>query len=199
MWDVGEPDLTLLEEHAWIYPVVRHDGERVCLTDPMLANMRVRKSWWDIERSYGTNMWKWGYSKLPRQIGITAELVREVDMPIFGRIRSLFDDLDGVGYHSVPSEQNPNCTAIWMKDVWAGEPFSDYQIVGGTTDVKRVDSSGYWLHGYARQRTLILCNSSTAAVTRECTPESHAWLPVPADWDSRVGTARMVFQLDSAS
>lgn len=112
MWDVGEPDLTLLEEHAWIYPAVRHGGEREILTDPMLANMWVRKSWWDIERSYGTNMWKWGYSKLPRQIGITAELVREVDTPIFGRIRSLFDDLDGVGYHSVPSERNPNCTAI---------------------------------------------------------------------------------------
>lgn len=65
---------------------MRHGGEREILTDPMLANMWVRKSWWDIERSYGTNMWKWGYSKLPRQIGITAELVREVDTPIFGRV-----------------------------------------------------------------------------------------------------------------
>ena len=80
-------------------------------------------------------MWKWGYSKLPRQIDVTAELVREVDTPIFGRIRSLFDDLDGDGYYSLPPEQNPNCTAIWMNDVRAGEPCSDYQIVGDTIDV----------------------------------------------------------------
>lgn len=172
---------------------------RESLTDPMLATMWVGESWWDTERSYGTHMWKWGYSKLPRQIDVTAELVREVDTPIFGRIRSLLDDLDRDGYYSLPPEQNPNCTAIWMKDVRAGEPCSDYQIVGDTTDVKWVDSSGYRLHGYARQGTSILRNSSTAAVTREFTPESHAWLPVPADWDSRVGTARMVFQLDSAS
>ncbi|KAK3177040.1 hypothetical protein OEA41_008366 [Lepraria neglecta] len=168
MWDAGEPDLTLLEEHAWMYPMVRHGGGRESLTDPMLATMWIGKSWWDIERSYGT-------------------------------IRSLFDDLDGDGYYSVPPEQNPNCTATWTKEVRAGEPFSDYQIVRDTTDVRWVDSSGYRLHGYARQGTSILRNSSTAAVTREFTPESHAWLPVPADWDPRVGTARMVFQLDSAS
>ena len=70
-----------------------------------------------------------------RQIDVTAELVREVDTPIFRTIRSLFDDLDGDGYYSLPPEQNPNCTAIWMKDVRVGEPCSDYQILGDTIDV----------------------------------------------------------------
>ena len=198
MWDAGEPDLTLLEEHAWMYPMERFAGERESLTDPMLATMWIGKSWYDIDRSYGVHIWKWGYSKLPRQINVTAELVREVDTPIFCRIRSLFDNLDNDGYNSIPAEQNPNCSTIWMEDVGAGEPFSDYQFVSDTTDVKWVDSSGHRLHGYARQGTSISRNSSTGAITRSFTPDSHAWLPVPADWDSRVGTARMIFQLDSA-
>lgn len=97
MWDAGEPDLTLLEEHAWMYPVVRHPGERESLTDPMLATMWVGKSWWDIERSYGTHMWKWGYSKLPRQIDITAELVRDVDTPIFCKLEAFSMIWTGTG------------------------------------------------------------------------------------------------------
>lgn len=84
-----------------------------------------------------------------------------------------------------------------MRDIHAKEPFSDYQIVEDTTGVKWVDSSGYRLHGYARQGTQIVRNSSTRAIVREFRQDSHAWLPVPADWDARVGTARMIFQLDS--
>ena len=70
--------------------------------------------------------------------------------------------------------------------------FADYHFRDDTSDVKWVDTSGHRNHGWAFNMSINA--TETIAPKRRITQGSHAFLPVPADWDSRVGTARMTFQ-----
>ena len=111
-------------------------------------------------------------------------------------MRKVFDNVDGDGYHSTPIDRNPNCTSIWMKDLKIDNHnlFSDYQMRSDTEAAKWVDSSGNRLHGFAQTGTSI--NGTGESPAREFTANSQAWLPVPSDWDARVGTAGMTLLLD---
>ena len=193
MWDAGEPELTMLHDRAWVYPQLRSDDE--LKTDrPALSLMWVGKSWHDIGNNYGSHLWKWADGS--RKIEVNPDIVRTIDTPIFCKMRKLFDNIDGDGYYSTPPERNLNCTSAWMKDLKTTnfKLFSDYQMRSDTEDAKWVDSSGNRLHGFAQIGTSI--NHNGTSINRKFTANSQAWLPVPSDWDARVGTARMTFQLD---
>ena len=200
MWKKGEPDLTLLGLHTFMYPMQHHHDE--LRSFPYLAHMWLGKSWHDIDQSYGVHMWKWGmWNHWSNEVIIDPETVRLIDTPIFCRMRKLFNNVDDDGYYSIPIEQNPNCTVTWTKDlpVKNHRLFSDYQMLSDTADVKWVDSSGNNLHGFAPSGTSIQRCLNPPSFIREFDQNSFAWLPVPSDWDARVGTVRMIIQLASSA
>lgn len=51
MFPAGEPDLSLLDDHAWMYPKRYSEADKVAL--PHLSQMWIGKSWHDIEYSHG--------------------------------------------------------------------------------------------------------------------------------------------------
>ena len=192
----GEPDLTLLDDHAWMYPK-RHGGADDT-SHPHLSQMWTGKSWHDIDHSYGVHFWKWlTYAK--DLIHMTPDMARNIDTPLFCRLRKLFDNVDGDGYFSIPWAENPNCTFSWVKDLDANRHrlFADYRMDQDTMDMKWVDSSGHSNHGWAGHGTaLVRTNKTTEVARRRFGKDDHAWLPVPVDWDARVGTARVALQVN---
>lgn len=197
MWNDGEPDLTILDNHAWMYPMLADNRE--LRTDPHLATMWLGKSWFDIDDSYGIHMWKFDAGHIPRQVVVSPEVVRVIDTPLFCRMRRLFDDVDGDGFHSTSFNKNPNCTVTSVNDLKERRHrlFADYRMSSDDLDIKWVDSSGNNLHGFAPEGTLLSRNHTSGSVFRKIDSRSHAWLPVPSDWDSRAGTIRMILRLVS--
>ena len=196
MFLAGEPDLTLLDDHAWMYP--KRLGEADDIAHPHLSQMWTGKSFHDIENSHGVHFWKWlTYAR--DLVHLTPQMARNIDTPLFCRLRKLFDNVDGDGYLSTPWEQNPNCTVSWAKDLKENKHrlFADYRIDQDTMDMKWVDSSGYNNHGWAGHGTeIVRTNNANEVARRKFGKGDHVWLPVPVDWDSRVGTARLAFQLE---
>lgn len=195
MFLAGEPDLTLLDDHAWMYP--KRHGKADNIAHPHLSQMWTGKSWHDIDYSHGVHFWKWlTYAK--DLVHMTPDMARNIDTPLFCRLRSLFDNVDDDGYFSIPWKDNPNCTVSWVKDLDEDTHrlFADYRMDQDTMNMKWVDSSGHSNHGWAGHGTnIVRTDNGTEIVNRRFRKGDHAWLPVPADWDSRVGTARMTFQL----
>lgn len=195
MFLAGESDLTLLDDHAWMYP--KRHGKADDIAHPHLSQMWTGKSWHDIDYSHGVHFWKW-LSHAEDLVHLTPEMARSIDTPLFCRLRKLFDNIDGDGYSSIPWEKNPNCTISWVKGLneKTSRLFADYRMNQDTMDMKWVDSSGHRNHGWAAQGTKIVRNDKGKEVARRRFDKGdHAWLSVPADWDARVGTARMSFQL----
>lgn len=202
MYYAGDPDLTLLHSSAWLYPEdhLREHGSWDS-RQPYLTKMWTGKSWHDIDRSYGLTFWAFeaeGGSKRPFGVDLSPDVVRNIDTPLFCRMRKLFDNADGDGYLSTPWEKDPNCTVSWMKDLEEDTHrlFAEYHFRDDTSDMKWVDTSGHRNHGWAFNTTINA--TDTKAVKRRIASGSHAFLPVPADWDSRVGTVRMAFQPDTS-
>ena len=195
MFLAGEPDLTLLDDHAWMYP--KRHSKADDKAHPHLSQMWTGKSWHDIDYSYGVHFWKWlTYAK--DLVHMTPNMVRHIDTPLFCRLRKLFDNVDGDGYLSKPWEENPNCTVSWVKDLDEKTHglFADYRMDQDTMDMKWVDSSGHRNHGWAGQGTeIVRTDDGNEVARRRFDKGDHAWFSVPADWDARVGTARMTFQL----
>lgn len=205
MYDAGEPDLQLLDDKAWMYPMPIRLDDLDARTDPNLATAWLGKSWFDIDESYGLHFWKWkrGFSGKPFPLEITPEAVRTIDTPLFCRMRKLFDNIDGDEYFSVPWEEDSNCAVSWTMDLREDDYrlFADWNMRQDDLGIKWVDKSGHRNHGWAFGTALTPSKSDTNGreATRYFNSLSHAWLPVPADWDTRVGTARMKFQLDSST
>ena len=189
MYTDMDPDLTVLDGHAWFYPLSsQKDG------DTSLKMLWFGKSWHDADKSYGTHFWHPtnNFAKL-----ITPKTIQTIDTPLFCNIRKIFDNLDDDGYYSTPPEDNANCSATWTSDLKVGNHrmFSDYKMSTDDLDNKWVDSSGFNNHGWAPKGTLLQQNSTSAF--RNITANSYAVLPVPVDWDSRVWSVRMTFLMDT--
>lgn len=202
MYYAGDPDLTLLHPSTWLYPEDHLREHRTWDTrQPYLTQMWIGKSWHDIDRSYGLHLWGFfgeGGTKRPFGVHLSPDMVRNIDTPLFCRMRKMFDNVDGDGFFSTPWPKNPNCTVSWVKDLKenAYRLFADYHFRDDTSDMKWVDSSGHRNHGWAFNMTINA--TETKAPKRRITQGSHAFLPVPADWDSRVGTVRMTFQPENS-
>ena len=202
MYYAGDPDLTLLQPVAWLYPEDHLREHRTWDTkQPYLTQMWIGKSWHDIDRSYGLHFWGFfaeGGTKRPFGVELSPDMVRNIDTPLFCRMRKLFDNTDGDGYFSTPWEKNPNCTVSWVKDLKNNTHrlFADYHFRDDTSDMKWVHTSGHRNHGWAFNMSTNA--TETNGPKRRITQGSHAFLPVPADWDSRVGTVRMAFQPESS-
>ena len=197
MADGGDPDLTIVgyRHRSWMYPM---SGGRDVGPDPHLATMWLGKSWYDINKSFGVHLWKFDGGRLPRPIVVTPDSARNIDTPLFCKLRRAFDDLDRDGYRSVPWEEDPNCWPSFVKDLKEDQwrLFGDWRMHTDENNIKWVDSSGYRNHGFALAGTNTTKDPDTGVISRRFHGGDHAWLPVPADWDSRVGTVRMVFSLD---
>ena len=197
MADRGDPDLTTLDyrHRSWMYPMP--SGGDVG-RDPHLATMWLGKSWHDINESSGVHLWKFDGGRLDRPVVVTPESARNVDTPLFCKLRPAFDNFDGDRYQSIPYDEDPNCWPSWVKDLrqedW--KMFGDWRIHTDENNIKWVDSSGHKNHGFALVGTNLTTDPDTGIVSRRFDEGSHAWLPVPADWDSRVGTVNLVFSLD---
>lgn len=182
---LGDRDLTVLDNHAWFYPLY---GEG-------MNTLWLGKSWWDIGRNYGVHLWHWKNVSIPDLL--SKDVVREIDTPFFCAIRNLFDDFDGDGYISTPMAENANCSTVWMGGVATNSQglFASYDFSTDTTNTKWVDSSGNHLHGWAPNGTVITHHSNKSTV-RYFSAGSYAVLPVPADYDARVGTISMRINFD---
>lgn len=190
-WDLAknnDPDVTVLSADTWFHPITTEPD-----LDSSLTKMWFGKSWDNIDKSYGTHVWHWVGSL---KSSITPEAVRSIDTPLFCRLRKLFDNLEGDGYYSIPSDKNLNCSIIQIGDLSQKDLglFSDYRVTLHDTDIKWVDSSGFNNHGWAPSGTPVAHDGS--GVFRNITTGSYAVLPVPAGWDSRMWTARVGFRID---
>ena len=198
MYYAGDPDLSLLHPSSWMYPKDHLREHRSWdPQQPYLTQMWVGKSWHDIDRSYGLHFWGFfaeGGTKRPFGVKLSPDMVRNIDTPLFCRMRKLFDNVDGDGYISTPWKKNPNCTVSWAEDLREDNHklFADYHFRDETSDMEWVDTSGHRNHAWAFNMSINA--TGTNAAKRRITQGSHAFLPVPADWDSRVGTVRMSFQ-----
>lgn len=196
MYDAGDPDLQLIDDKTWMYPMPKDYFD--ARTDPNLATIFLGKSWFDIDESYGLHFWKWRRSF--DGLGITPEMVRNIDTPLFCRLRKLFDNIDDDDYFSVPWEEDPNCAITWTRNLREEDHrlFADWSMEQDDLDIKWVDRSGYRNHGWAFGTALVPSTSDTYGkeASRAFDSHSHAWLPVPPDWDTRVGTVQMKFQLN---
>ena len=186
-----DPDLTVLNTKSWFYPLsAEEDG------DATLKALWYGKSWHDIDESYGTHFWH-PLQDFARTI--KPSTIQTVDTPLFCRTRQLFDNLDNDGYFAKPPETNPNCSITWMKDLKQEDHriFSDYRMITDHTDMKMIDSSGFYHHGWATEDMSLQTSSPSGQIVRKMSPKSFAVLPVPADWDARLWSARMTFELDT--
>ena len=129
---------------------------------------------------------------------MTPHVARTVDTPIFCAMRKLFDNVGNDSYYAMEMMHNPNCTSVWMRDLVDRDdiPFSAYEMQQDTEDIKWVDSSGNHLHGWAPIGTTLQTLPETDKICRRFDAKSFANLPVPVDYDARVGTISMKFQLD---
>ena len=75
--------------------------------------------------------------------------------------------------------------------------FSDYRIDTDDTDMKLVDSSGFHHHGWAVNGMNIHHVGDSGELVRKISKGSFAVLPVPANWDARLWSARMIFEPDT--
>ena len=64
-------------------------------------------------------------------------------------------------------------------------------------DRKWVDSSGFHNHGWAPKGTLLKSKNASGFMYRAIIADSYAVLPVPADWDCRVWSVRMMVEVDT--
>lgn len=188
MYHAGLPDFTLLDSSAWLYPE-DHLRERSSwdVRQPYLTKMWTGKSWHDIDRSYGVHFWAFqveGGSKQPFGVDLSPHMVRNIDTPLFCRMRKLFDNVDGDGYFSTPWGKISELYCF----VGAGFEGDDPQTI--------CELSFQGRHLGAQFNTSINATETTV-VKRRIAPGSQTFLPVPADWDSRVSTVRMTFQPDN--
>ena len=188
-----DPDLTVLDGHTWFYPLSAEKNG-----DATLKMLWFGKTWHEIGKSYGTHFWhpKDDFASL-----ITPKVIKRIDTPLFCGLRKLFDNLDDDGYYSTPPERNPNCSTTWTSSLKedAHRMFSDYRMSSDDLDIQWVDSSGFNNHGWAPQGMPLQRNETSGLAVRNITDGSYAVLPVPADWDTRVWTARMTFQMETTS
>ena len=190
MWREQDPDLTVLDGHAWFYPLsAEKDG------DATLKQLWFGKSWWDVEKSYGTHFWH-PTAKFAELV--TPKVVRTIDTPLFCATRKLFDDVDGDGYFAKDPKEDPNCAVTWARDLEEENHrmFADYQMATDEEDIKWMDSSGFNHHGWAPAGTERTYNETTGTVSRTISEGSYAVLPVPVDFDARVWSARIKFETD---
>jgi hypothetical protein len=186
----GEPDLTVLDDHAWFYPIWGQG-------DNPLKTMWLGKSWYDIGRGYGVHFWHWETAHDP--LVLSPEVVRQIDTPLFCHLRKLFDNLDGDGYYSTPPDDDPNCSVAWTSNITNTRAmFSDYRIASDTANAKWVDSSGYHHHGWAPSGTCLDGNATNQTQARHFDKGSYSVLPVPVDWDTRVGSAAFRLKVDAS-
>jgi len=129
---------------------------------------------------------------------IRPQTIKMVDTPLFCQIRKLFDNLDEDGYYSEPPETNANCSITWTKDLKEKDHriFSDYRITTDVHELRMIDSSGFNNHGWAPKGMPLLKADRSAVISRTISAKSYAVFPVPVDWDARVWTVRMTFQMD---
>ncbi|KAI9830359.1 MAG: hypothetical protein M1819_005740 [Sarea resinae] len=190
MYKARDPDLTVLDDHAWFYPIWGQGDEP-------LKTMWVGKSWSDIDKNYGVHFWHW--ETAPSDVlTIDPWTTREIDTPLFCKMRYLFDDLDGDGYKSVPDGLDANCSAIHTTDLrpHAQGLISHYDFSSDSSNIKWVDSSGNRLHGWSPSGTALFQSTTDGSVARNMTAGSYAVLPVPLDWDTRSGSVRLTFKLE---
>jgi len=188
-----DPDLTVLDGYSWFYSLsAEMEG------DAPLKTLWFGKSWHDVNRSYGTHFW---HPTETFGAAIKPSTIQTIDTPLFCHTRKLFDNLDNDSYYAEPPETNPNCSITWTKDLKKEDHriFSDYQITTDTIDTKLLDSSGFHNHGWAPNGLLLHQSSSPPGPVRGLSPKSYAVLPVPADWDARLWTARLTFELDNST
>ena len=191
MWREKDPDLTVLGKHAWFYPLsTEKDG------DATLKQLWLGKSWHDIGLSYGTHFWH-PADELAKLI--TPKVIRTIDTPLFCAVRKLFDNLDDDGYYAVDPATNANCSVTWVNELKKEDKrmFSDYQMSTDSVNMKWVDSSNHNNHGWAPRGMALISNETSQMSFRNVTAGSYAVLPVPADWDSRVWSARISFTIDT--
>ena len=186
-----DPDLTVLGGHTWFYPLASDlDG------DTTLKTLWLGKTWYDIDLSYGTHVWHWSANI---RESITPEVVRNIDTPLFCRLRKLFDDLDGDGYRAADVEKDSGCKIMTIPDLDLENHrlFADYRIHGDKLDMKLVDSSGFSLHAWAPNGTAI--QRERRNTYRKISQSSYFVMPVPTGWDARVWTVRVKLQMDRHS
>ncbi len=157
--------------------------------------MWLGKSWWDIEVNYGVHLWHWDAMPVPRLF--SKDVVREIDTSFFCAIRKLFDDFGGDGYISTPVKEDRNCLVVWMETLvpHAQGLLASYDFSEDSSDAKWVDTSGNHLHGWAPNGTAII-HQPDESVERHFSAGSYAVLPVPADYDARVGTIHIGIRFD---
>jgi hypothetical protein len=191
MYLIGDPDITVLDDHAWFWPTwdVKNLG---------LMSMWLGKSWWDIDRSYGVHFMHWQRDVRAWYLSLEPDEVRIIDTPLFCKIRHLFDNVNGDGYVATPPELNSNCSLTWMNSTTPHDNglFSQYDFAVDSDDRKWVDTSGNNLHGWAPNGTALTREVDNRHVTRRFDEGSYAALPVPTDWDARVGSIHLGFKLD---
>jgi len=181
----------VLDGHAWFYPLsAERDG------DATLKQLWFGKSWHDVEKSYGTHLWHptADFAKL-----ITPSTIQTIDTPLFCNVRKLFDNLDDDGYYAEDPSKNANCSITWTKDLKKQHyrMFSDYKISTDDVDIKWIDSSGFNNRAWAPTGMKMIFNETSGMSYRNISAQSYAVLPVPVDWDSRVWSARMNFEIDT--
>ncbi|KAI9755574.1 MAG: hypothetical protein M4579_004222 [Chaenotheca gracillima] len=187
----GAKNLTVLDPHAWFYPLIEpHDYG--------LMTMWLGKSWWDVDQNYGVHFWPWLTS--PQRLEFDPHTIRLIDTPLFCSIRHLFDNLDGDGYYSIPADQDPNCSIPWMRKLHKKPHglFADYQAGSLEDSEKWIDNSGNHLHGWALNGTSLHYDPAENSIVRNFTQGSNAVLALPVDWDARVGSISLKFKLDLA-
>ena len=189
----NDPDATVLASHpnGWFYPEWRHRSAAW-----------FGKWYWHIEQQYGQHMW---HIRMDNETMLDPHTARTIDTSFFCAIRTLFDNIHDDGYYAMQATQNQNCTSTFMEDL-VGEtdaPFAAYETDYDMEDMKWVDTSGNHLHGWAPRGTEIqdlvednLAINSTVPTCRQFEADSFVNFPVPIDWDARVGTVSMRFQLD---
>lgn len=183
MYALGESDLTVLDSHTWFYPMWGDSSHG-------MYTLWLGKSWWDIDVNYGVHLWHWGDTPIPKLF--SKDVVREIDTPFFCTVRKLFDDFGGDGYISTPVQHDANCSTVWMNGL-AKNPhgiFASYDFSTDTNDAKWIDVSGNHLHGWSPNGTTIT-HRPGEPVSRYFSTGSYAVLPLPVDYDARVGTISM--------
>ena len=185
-------DITILDGHAWFYPLASNtDG------DLTLKKLWLGKSWVDIEESYGTHIWHW--NELYRH-ALTPHTVQVIDTPLFCKVRPLFDILRNSKKQSGKRSGKQDCIISDVGELDAADYrlFSDYRSDKDIEDIKWLDSSGYSNHGWAPKGTMLRLNKA-GQLAREFDGGSYAILPVPTGWDARAWTVRMKLRIHPRS
>ncbi|KAI9883562.1 MAG: hypothetical protein M1823_004660 [Watsoniomyces obsoletus] len=191
----GDPDITVLDRQAWFYPMYGPSNRG-------MKTMWLGKSWWDIDRSYGVHFWRWPGSPIPDLL--SPRIVREIDTPLFCSMRKLFDHLDDDGIVSPDPTTNPNCSIPHVSSLRHHPDglFAAYDFSTDVSDAKWIDGSGNHLHGWGLSGTsLTRATSDGGGGSSEMSVQhfregSYAVLPLPRDWDPRVGSVRIGFKVD---